>query len=223
MWSQGGKEDWGFYTARSASRLLGVTERQIISWTSEQRERPAIFEPTYPWAYSFHDLVTLGVVAVLRGRGIELGRIIAAHQDLQHSEGLDRPFAHEQLVARLATAGNSIVEPDSNLDRSQGGQFFLLATIEELLVPIDYDGITGMAASWTPTRGVSLRPNIQAGAPCIEGRRIPTSVIADRLEEGETVEDVAEDLDLIAEQVADAWRFEYQIRHGGSLIAVAAA
>ena len=60
----------------------------------------------------------------------------------------------------------------------RGGQGSFPEVIEELLSPIEF-GSDLHASIWRPAEGVWLNPKIQAGAPCVDGTRVPTRAIAD--------------------------------------------
>ena len=60
------------------------------------------------------------------------------------------------------------------------------------------------ASIWRPTIGVWLNPEVQAGAPRIDGIRIPTKVVADLEAAAEHVDDIANDLNLDITQVSVA-------------------
>ncbi|MGH9440938.1 MAG: DUF433 domain-containing protein [Thermoanaerobaculia bacterium] len=60
------------------------------------------------------------------------------------------------------------------------------------------------------SRTVAVSPAIAFGRPVIDGTRITTAEIAGRVNAGESVETVAEDLDLAPAQVTDAILFEQE-------------
>ena len=75
--------------------------------------------------------------------------------------------------------------------------------IEELLSPIEF------GSTYThPSGGVWLNPNVQAGAPCIDGTRVPTKSIADLEAVGDHIEDIADDLSLDITQARGALQYE---------------
>jgi uncharacterized protein (DUF433 family) len=57
-------------------------------------------------------------------------------------------------------------------------------------------------------RSVSITPTLAFGRPVLDGTRIPTSVIAQRLVTGETPEEIAEDYDRSVSDVLNAIRWE---------------
>ena len=79
--------------------------------------------------------------------------------------------------------------------------------IQNLIQPIEY-GPDLHAAKWRPAQLILLDPKIQAGAPCIEGTRIPTTLVAKLNKAGEHKEDIAEDMRLNITQVNAALEYE---------------
>lgn len=79
--------------------------------------------------------------------------------------------------------------------------------IQNLIQPIEY-GPDLHAAKWRPMRGILLDPMIQAGAPCIEGTRIPTTLVAKLNKAGEHKDDIAEDMRLDVAQVNATLEYE---------------
>jgi uncharacterized protein (DUF433 family) len=171
------------------------------------------------WAYSFLDLLSLAVVAVLRQRGVRRAGIRRAIDYLEREYEVPRPLAHKKVVKSLATAGTQILWRDE-VDVTAGGQMALKETIETYLRPVDY-GRDSMAQRWHPSRSVLLDPEIQAGRPCISGTRVTTDTVASRMSQGEEPRTVAADLQITARQVGDAVRFENRLLAGQGLALVA--
>ncbi|MGK2955353.1 MAG: DUF433 domain-containing protein, partial [Solirubrobacterales bacterium] len=80
---------------------------------------------------------------------------------------------------------------------------------------IQFD-VTGRPTRWTPIDGVSIDPEVQAGAPCVKGTRIPTRVVAERAAV-EHDDDIAFDLDLELSAVEAAVRFEELLAQGAGI------
>ena len=92
----------------------------------------------------------------------------------------------------------------------KGGQGSFPVVIEELLSLIEF-GSDLHASIRRPAKGVWLNPNVQAGAPCIDGTRVPTKVIADLEAVGDHIEDIADDLSLNITQVRAALQYELAV------------
>ena len=209
----------GVYDLAEASYLLSVSERQLASWSrkTDKGER-ALVPPTHGWAYSFHDLLSLAVVAVFYQRQVDRAGVLRTIEFLQQQYGLDRPLASKRVIDALLTTQGHVLWRDTDLTR--GGQQVLTTTIRDYLRPIEY-GPDAMARLWKPWRSVVLDPEVQAGRPCIANTRVTTDVVAGRSEAGETARLIATDLGITARQVSDAVQFEKRLREGEGLALVA--
>lgn len=198
----------GIYDVVEVARLTGRDPQTILAWTTDRPGRPALLRPDVPGVYTFVDLISLNVISELRKRGVSRRDILRAKEFLESKLGTDRPFAHRGL----ATVGSSVfVDLDSWLDAGLGGQAAFEQIIEPLLKPIEFDD-SGLAALWRPYRRVWLNPRVQAGAPCIEGRRVLTATIAALIAAGESAEAVADEYDLTIDDVEAAIAWETQLQ-----------
>ncbi|MCY4370017.1 MAG: DUF433 domain-containing protein [bacterium] len=75
------------------------------------------------------------------------------------------------------------------------------------LSPIEF-GPDLLASIWRPAKDVWLNPKVQAGAPCIDGTRVPTSVVAGLKAVSDHIEDIADDLSHDITQVRAALQYE---------------
>jgi uncharacterized protein (DUF433 family) len=55
---------------------------------------------------------------------------------------------------------------------------------------------------------VVINPRIRFGQPCIAGTRIPTAIIRERFEAGDSQEELAEDYGRRKEEIEEALRYE---------------
>jgi uncharacterized protein (DUF433 family) len=209
----------GVYGLSDASYLLGIDERVIVRWSQSRSKEQALVPPSHGWAFSFHDLLSLAVIGVLRQRGITPGGIRRTILYLQAEFSTPRPLAHRDIVQALQTAGRSVLL-DSGIDVTKGGQMAMLQTLRTYLRPIEY-GADRLARLWTPTMHVALNPDVQAGQPCISKTRVTTDVIASRISQGETARAVARDLQITVRQVSAAAQFEARLQSGDGLALVA--
>ena len=81
---------------------------------------------------------------------------------------------------------------------SQGGRRDLAALCDDRLL------------EWVLAPGVRLNPRIQAGAPCVDGTRIPTATVIGLLDDSDP-KDAAIDFDLPVEAVLAVADFERQL------------
>jgi uncharacterized protein (DUF433 family) len=211
----------GIYDLGFASYLLGMDERQLVRWANTTAKGlPPLLAPSLGWAYSFHDLVSLAVIAVMKQRGVATSTVRRSIEHLQGKFGTDRPLAHKNIVGQLRTAGDAVLLSDGE-DVSAGGQLAMLTTVKSYLRRIEYGPESKMAKLWLPAQQVTLDPEIQAGAPCVSGTRIPTETVWGRIEQGEPASEVAEDYGLPISAVRAARRFEQRLQSNEGLALVA--
>lgn len=209
----------GVYDVATAAYLLGMDERTVVRWSLPTATgKPALVPPSHGWAFSFHDLLSIAVIAVLRQRGVTPNGIRQSIAYLQERFSAPRPFAHEEVVPTLRTAGRSLLSGE--IDVSKGGQLAIVETVTTYLRPIEY-GDNRLARLWKPARYVALNPEVQAGRPCIKGTRVTTDVIADRLAQGEDAWEIADDLAVTVRATKAAASFEERLQSGRGLALVA--
>lgn len=191
----------GIYDIAETARVVGRDPDTVARWT---RGTNPLHHVESDRIISFLDLISLWVISELIRRGVPRPRIQAGGEYVAKHVGTDYPFAHQGL----ATVGVGFFgEFDAWVDVGKGGQRSFPAVIEELLSRIEF-GPDLHASIWRPAKGVWLNPNVQAGAPCIDGTRVPTKVIADLEAVGDHIEDIADDLRLDIAQVRDALQYE---------------
>ena len=165
----------GIYDIAEVARLLRKTRGRVEGWTRPRPSRPPLLTGELAGLFSFWDLISLRVIGELIDRGMPRDAIATGDEHLARSLGTDRPFAHE----KLATVGAGFFADitDGWEDAGLGGQLAFQSTIEPLLEPITFNEAS-MAMIWRPCPCVWINPEVQAGAPCVDGTRIPTSQIA---------------------------------------------
>ena len=206
----------GIYDFAETARLLRVSPEVIARWSRPKRTRsgvlPPIVEPTVLGGthFSFHDLISLLVVSELWHRDIYSEDIRAGVAALAKLLDTPRPLAHREIAtagrdwyANLSADGGS---PDW-VAPAHGGQGTLFEVIEPFLRPIEY-GPDDMASIWRPHTRVWLNPLVQAGASCVDARRVETQLITGMLQAGDTAESIAWAYDLAVDDVLAAEDFE---------------
>lgn len=209
----------GVYDLAEASYLLGVSEATLAGWSRKTaRGEPPLVPPTHGWAYSFHDLLSLAVVAVFYQRKVNRAGVRLTIEYLEKEYRVPRPLADKRVVTSLTTSAGHVMWQDRT-DVTRGGQQVLVETVRQYLTPVEY-GSDFLARLWRPARSVELDPTVQAGSPCIVGTRVTTDVVAARVAQGEPASAIAADLFVSTRQVTDAVRFENQLRDGHGLALV---
>ena len=135
---------------------------------------------------AFEDLVSLRIVIALRGAGVGWAEIRRTREWLWERTGAERPFATEYL---WTGQGQIFVDWTQRLiSASRNGQL-AFDVLRTYLIPVHglaFSEETHMASSWEPFDCVLLQPQIQFGAPCIKGTRIPTRTIFGMIEAGDS-------------------------------------
>jgi len=195
----------GIYDPTETARLLRVHPETLARWTTGKKP---LVDPAFETFFDFEDLVSLLIIAELWHRDVPDDEIRSGVKALAGELGVSRPLAHIDAPKRLATVGRAFFANfDEWADAGKGFQLAFLSIIEPVLKPLEYD-THGMARLWRPVHHVTATPVVQAGTPCIEATRVPTSTIGGLIRVGEDKEDIAFDLDLKIEQIEAALRFE---------------
>jgi len=207
------------YSYVDAARYLKIPVDTLRSWvrgrsyqTSQGKRfsEPLIRLPGEDAkALSFINLVEAHVLRAIRvEHRVRLDQIRIALNFISQELGYAHPLVREDL---LKTDGQSIyVEHlEMLLDASKRGQIAIRETLEIYLTRIEVDE-QGIAARLFPflhhnrrddPKVIVIDPNISFGRPVIAGTGIPTQVLADRYEAGDSVEllamDYASDRSLI--------------------------
>ena len=200
----------GIYDIHEVARLLHSGRARIEGWTRPREHRPPLLVGELGGLFSFWDLLSLRVIAELASRGVPREHIARGAEHLAQSLGTDCPFAHKGL----ATVGVRFLADAAGEREDAGlrGQLAFQGMIEPLLEPITFNDFD-MASIWRPHNGVWINPAVQAGAPCVDGTRVPTHLLAsllglEELDEADLAE-VCDDYRLTAEQVRAALHYEY--------------
>lgn len=195
----------GIYDPSEVARLARVHPDTLARWT---KGRQPLVPPTFDRFFDFEDLVSLLIVAELHRRSVPTTEIRLGIEKLADELGVGKPLAHIDARDRLATVGRSFfANLDEWVDAGKGMQGVFQPVIEPVLKPLEYS-TSGMANLWRPIERVTATPIVQAGTPCVEKTRVPTSTLAGLVKVGEDIEDIADDLDLLVEEVEAALKFE---------------
>lgn len=224
--SDGDPRGLATYTVAEAARLLRIPTATLRSWTFGRRyptsegERFSvriIEPPSDPYdRLSFLNLIEAHVLRSLRTRhGISMGDVRRALDFAQKRFGIDRLLIRQELKA---APGRLFFEEYATLvELPKGGQLALREVFEAHLERVAHDARDQLPVRffpWFPIEGqeakkaVVVDARIAFGSPVTARRSIRTSVIADRYEAGEPVEELAWDYGLENAEIEDAIRFE---------------
>lgn len=207
----------GLYDAAEVSLLTGVPVERVVRWANDSARGPAVLSPTFDPMFGFADLISARVAEILHDRGISDASLRRGVETLRERTGLDRPLANQDVIDTLATSGTSFLalEGDEYVDIGLKRQGVIQEVARIDLRTITFDS-SGGPVHWVPVPGVVLDPTVQAGAPCVEGTRIPTRVIVGLLDDADHAE-VAWEFDLSVEAVKVAEAFEELLASGVGL------
>jgi len=175
---------------------------------------PLVASPTFPTRQrliTFLDLVSIRMIAILRSRNVKLRELRYTEKYLRKEFGLQRPFASRPL---WTCSSHIFIEFEEYLlAASKFGQRamdFIKNWLSEVEIDMTFDE-SDIASSWCPYEYICLDPTIQFGAPCIDGTRIPTRSIWNKIKAGDNVEVMAALYDLSTVQVQSAIQWEQRI------------
>ena len=196
-----------------AEELYPVSSRKLIAWIRRGLASPDLSDVAgAELLIEFEDLVSMRVIAALRAAGVSWGEIRATSQWLRYQTGHPRPFATEFL---WTGQGQMFVEWTARLiSGSRSGQM-AFDLLREYLIPVHglkFDSVSQVAISWEASDGVILEPEVQFGAPCIKGTRIPTRTIVGMIEAGDSPHWVAQAYGISPEEVQAARDWESRLR-----------
>ena len=191
----------GIYDVAEVARIVRRHPETVARWT---RGADPLHHVESDRIISFLDVISLWVISELIRRGVSKRDIRVGGEYVAEHARTNYPFAHQDL----ATVGAGFFSRFKEwVDVGKGGQGSFPVVIEELLSPIEF-GSDLHASIWRPAEGVWLNPRVQAGAPCVDGTRVPTRAIADLEAAGDHIEDIADDLSLDIAQVRAAVQYE---------------
>ena len=214
------------YSIPEVARLIRVPQATVRSWVLGRRyptaeDRRKLFEPVIRIAdpasgsLSFQNLVELHVLsAIRRHHGVRLGEARKAVDYLRRRFKSRHPLADEEMQ----TDGTKLfVERYGELvDASDQGQMAMKACLSSYLDRIERDA-RGAAIRLYPfttsreepdRRTVVIDPRVQFGRPCLSGTGMPTAVIAERHQAGDSIREIADDYGLEAYAIEEAIRYE---------------
>lgn len=174
-------------------------------------ERPDAGDPRL----SFNNLVEAHVLRALRvEHHVPMGHVRKALDYAQRECGIDRLLIRKELLA--APGELFLKEYGRLLSLSRSGQFAMEKILEVFLrrVVRDAEGFPLRLYPFTSPGTseermvVAIDPRISYGRPSIARKGVSTAILAERLNAGETVEDLADSYGLTEEEVKEAIVYE---------------
>lgn len=216
--------DLSIYTATEAAKYLRIPIATLRSWV-QGRQYPrgngqAYFKPIIqrPNAsngqLSFNNLVEAHILRALRHtHQIKIKNVRLALQYAERQYGIGRLLLREDLMR--SNAGELFLERYGELiNLTRGGQLAMKDILKNYLERVEWDRqelptrLFPFSSERADRKIIVIDPFISFGRPLINSKKISTSVIADRVDAGESVESVADDYSLEQPEVMEALVYE---------------
>jgi uncharacterized protein (DUF433 family) len=208
------------YHVAEAARLLRMPASTLRYWVEGDRERPPVLrsEPTGDATLTWGEFVEAGLIREYRVREVSLQHLRVVISILRDEFGAPYPLAHHRpfiganrrlVLAAQQRAG--LPPEDAMVWEIEGGQLVLRDRVALYLERVDFDEADGPALRLHPAgRGVPvvIDPARSSGSPTVRGVR--TEVLAELVEAGEPVEQVADDYELEPDVLRAVLAYEWQ-------------
>lgn len=213
------------YGIAEAARYLHLVPATLRTWVfgrkyasagGEQFSPPIIHLPdSDDRRLSFSNLVEAHVLRALRtDHGLSMQAVRRALDYAEREFKIDRLLLREEI---LTAPGDLFLDQYGQLiSLSRSGQLAIRKLLEGHLKRInrDVEGLPIRLYPVLPNQGIDgsrtivIDPRLSYGRPVLESRGISTSVLTDRLDAGESVDDLAADYDLEKAEVEEAILYE---------------
>lgn len=225
------RRDHAAYPLSEAARYLKVAPATLRAWVlgrsyptvrGSRRFQPLIHPPaSRPPVLSFWNLVEAHVLRSLRTEhGVPLREVRQALRYAEHRLGVHRLLLRRELCT---DAGQVFLDRYGQLiNLSESGQLAIRHVFEEHLRRVEWDTrrfpvrlYPFVSADLTASEGQPAGPSIAIdariafGRPVVLRRGITTRAIADRIDAGETVAELAADYRLEPAEIAQAVVYEH--------------
>jgi uncharacterized protein (DUF433 family) len=213
------------YTLAEAARYLRLPAATLRSWalgrqypTAEGRAdfspllRPAARKPP---ALSFSNLIEAHVLRSLRNEhGVPVKALRSALAYAEKTLRIDRLLLRPEL---RADAGRVFLDRYGELiELTASGQLAMRRMFDEHLKRVEWDSSRFpvrlypflSASAPSAERPIVIDPRIAFGRPVVVSKGISTSTIAERVDAGESVNDIAADYDLAESDIEQAVVYE---------------
>jgi uncharacterized protein (DUF433 family) len=218
------------YPVTDAARYLRIPLVTLRSWlqgrsyltkNGQQAFEPLIQRPNPDLPQlSFTNLVEAHVLRTIRdGYQVKLDKVRIALDYLIQQFGTTHPL----VMKRFQTDGVDLFVDEMKLlvNVSRSGQLVMRDTLKGLLTRVEWDA-NGLATRFFPIievvpdpesdKIIFLDPSIRFGKPVIAGKGVPTGIIAELYNAGDSIDDIADEYDCTPLQIKAAIHFEPQYR-----------
>ena len=217
--------DVAAYTLSEAARYVRLPAATLRAWALGRQYPtsvgggcfPPLIRPAsqQPPLLSFSNLIEAHVLRSLRTEhGVSVKALRSALAYAEKALHIERLLLRPEL---RADAGKVFLERYGELiELSASGQLAMRRLLEEHLKRVEWDASKFPARLYpfvspiapSEERLIAIDPRIAFGRPVLLRRGVSTSAIADRIDAGETVEDIATDYDLGPAEIEQAALYE---------------
>jgi uncharacterized protein (DUF433 family) len=219
------RRDVAAYPLAEAARYVRLAPATLRAWVVgrpyRKRDGKGYFEPLIRPAdakrvvLSFNNLIEAHVLRALRTEhGVSIRAVRDALRYAEHALAIDRLLLRKEL---RTTAGELFLDRYGELvSLSRSGQLAMRKLLEAYLQRVEWDDgwpirlypfVSGELTA--ARRPIAIDPTIAFGRPVVSRNSVSTAVIAERIDAGESIEDVAADYDLNREEVEEAVLYEH--------------
>jgi len=212
------------YTLAEAARYLKLPQATLRAWTvgrdypvtAGQGRFKALIKPARgkPPLLSFYNLIEAHVLRALRTEhGVSIRKLRDSIAYAERTLQLDRLLLREDLHTH---GGRVLLDRYGQLiDLSASGQIAIRKALEEHLARVEWDAwkfpvrlYPYPTAALDGNRPIAIDANVAFGRPVLVARGVSTHAIAERLDAGESVADLAADYDLAPSDIEQAALYE---------------
>ena len=213
------------YPLAEAARYLRLAPATLRSWvlgrpyptaSGTGRFQPLIHPPSrQPPILSFSNLIEAHVLRSLRtDHGVSLRALRTALRYAEHELGIERLLLRKELCT---DAGQVFLDRYRQLiNLSASGQLAMRRLFDEHLKRVEWDERRFpirlypfvSAETDASAKPIAIDPTIAFGRPVVVRMGIATRTIAERIDAGESVSDLAADYDLSASEIEQAVLYE---------------
>ena len=211
------------YPLTEAARYVRLAPATLRSWVAGRkypvRTGRGFFQPLIQAAdsdrkiLSFNNLIEAHVLRALRSEhGVPIRSVREALNYAENELGIQRLLLRRELTT---DAGDLFLERYGELiNLSHSGQIAMRRLLELYLARVEWSRnfpvrlYPFLAAEVADGRPIAIDPRIAFGRPVIVAKSISTGVIAQRLDAGESVQDVAADYEISIQDVEEAAVYE---------------
>ena len=217
--------DLAAYTLAEAARYVRLPAATLRSWVLGRHyptaggsgEFPPLIRPAsrQPPLLSFSNLIEAHVLRSLRTEhGVPVKALRSALAYAEETLGIDRLLLRPEL---RANAGKVFLDRYGELiELTMSGQLAMRRLLADHLDRVEWDSSRFpvrlypflSASAPSDARPIVIDPRIAFGRPVVVRKGISTSVIAERVDAGKSVDDIAADYDLGSSEIEQAVIYE---------------